>query len=264
MIAISTIFSACYTINEELYLSAGRGNLSDVQKYVRKGANVNYKDPNTILAFPYPILWAAYEGYFDIVKYLADMGADITVRDSIYGDTVLIYAAYHGNLSIVQYLVQKGADINLRGAQGRTAMSVSYARGNLQVYNYLKEHGAIEFEPLQVSSTSSTSSSNSGGGSYNQSSSSPNTAQQIQDAFKSPIDGGTYTLSGKGIKLQFTTIASSGMITYTDANGKVSMCSYSINGNIITFNFPSGRVTGQIISRTSFVTNDGLWNRTGF
>ena len=91
-----------------------------------------------------------------------------------------------------------------------------------------------------------------------------NNSQQTQPLFQSPIDGGTYRLSGQNLSLRFTTLGSSGMVSYTDANGRASMISYSINENMISFNFPSGLVTGQIVSRTSFATNDGLWTRTGF
>jgi hypothetical protein len=51
---------------------------------------------------------------------------------------------------MIDVLLKKGANINLRDGQGRTATSITYDRGQLAAYNFLKERGAMDFEPLQV------------------------------------------------------------------------------------------------------------------
>ena len=91
-----------------------------------------------------------------------------------------------------------------------------------------------------------------------------NTAQHIQEAFQSPLDGGTYRLANTNIRISIAAIASSGVLVYTDANGKVGSCSYTINGNIMIINLPTGRATYTVLNKTSFSGPDGLWVKTGY
>ena len=254
LILVLMVLTGCMTTDSRLHDAAVNGDLRSVQRYVERRANIDYRSSYTGST---PLINAAAHGHFDIVRYLVERGANINIRNS-GGGTPLLNAAYNGHFEIVKYLVERGADINLRSNSGATALSHSYNRGNLQIYNYLLEQGAIEFEPIQSSQQTTPAPSQS-----TTTPSSPNTAQQIQEALRSPIDGGTYRLAGQNFSMSFTTVASSGLVTYT-ANGRTSMVSYSISGDTITFNFPSGIITGRVISRTSFVTNDGLWTRTGF
>jgi ankyrin repeat protein len=99
---------------------------------------------------------AAYNGNLGEVQRLLQNGADINARLGYYNSTALIVAAVNGRFEIVKYLVEKGADINLRDNDGDAAMSSAYDRGYLQIYNYLKERGAIEFAPRQSSFGSSS------------------------------------------------------------------------------------------------------------
>jgi len=64
--------------------------------------------------------------------------------------TSLMYAAQYGQLRIVRLLVEHGAKVNLRAEGGETAASLAYDNGEIEVYNYLKEHGAIDYEPKQA------------------------------------------------------------------------------------------------------------------
>jgi len=64
--------------------------------------------------------------------------------------TALMYAAQYGQLRIVRLLVEHGAKVNLRAEVGETAASLAYDNGEIEIYNYLKQQGAIDYEPKQA------------------------------------------------------------------------------------------------------------------
>jgi hypothetical protein len=70
------------------------------------------------------------------------------------GLTALMRAAWDGRLDVVQALVEKGANVNLRVIadneyKGKTAAVLAYDSGYIKIVEYLKEHGAIDFDPVQ-------------------------------------------------------------------------------------------------------------------
>jgi hypothetical protein len=75
-----------------------------------------------------------------------------------YSKTALILAVEADSFSTVQQLVERGANVNLRAEDGSTAASIAYDRGNMQIYNYLKEYGTIDFEPKAAAPASPPSS----------------------------------------------------------------------------------------------------------
>jgi len=78
-----------------------------------------------------------------------------------YGDynfsliwTALMFASNAGRLDVVQALVEKGANVNLRvtadnQSKGKTASALAYDAGHINIVEYLKEHGAIDFDQVQ-------------------------------------------------------------------------------------------------------------------
>ena len=70
------------------------------------------------------LLWSAYNGQLDCVKFLLQQGADIHDKNE-NGDTALLYSAYNGHLDCLKFLVQQGADIHTRANDGNTALLLS-------------------------------------------------------------------------------------------------------------------------------------------
>ena len=118
-----------------------------------------------------PLIYAAGEGRFDVVKCLIDHGADVS-KKAWNKRTVLHYASERGHLKVVEALLCKGADIDVededhctplmlaagndislclidRGAdvkkkdsRKRTALHYASVRGNLKVVKALLSKGA--------------------------------------------------------------------------------------------------------------------------
>jgi ankyrin repeat protein len=74
---------------------------------------INVKDQNG----KWPLLIAARNGHWKIVKKMLDYGADINFRNN-KGTTVLHEAVSDGNLRMIRYLIKRGADPNILDIRG--------------------------------------------------------------------------------------------------------------------------------------------------
>jgi ankyrin repeat protein len=138
-------------------------------------------DPNLSTYKIYLPLRVAYENSdMQVVNLLLDRGAngaELLINLGIRGDNEFIrrlisrgvqirseqgaialrFAALKGHFDTVKLLVENGVNINAREndgyqdiPEGATATSVAYDRGEIEIYNFLKANGAIDFEPRQV------------------------------------------------------------------------------------------------------------------
>ncbi|EAW58895.1 ankyrin repeat and sterile alpha motif domain containing 6, isoform CRA_d [Homo sapiens] len=67
---------------------------------------------------------AAVTGQLALVQLLVERHADVDKQDSVHGWTALMQATYHGNKEIVKYLLNQGADVTLRAKNGYTAFDL--------------------------------------------------------------------------------------------------------------------------------------------
>ncbi|CAO2580709.1 Ankyrin repeat and SAM domain-containing protein 6 [Lemmus lemmus] len=71
-----------------------------------------------------PLMLAAVTGQLPLVQLLVEKHADMNKQDSVHGWTALMQATYHGNKEIVKYLLNQGADVSLRAKNGYTAFDL--------------------------------------------------------------------------------------------------------------------------------------------
>ncbi|XP_017830464.3 ankyrin repeat and SAM domain-containing protein 6 isoform X1 [Callithrix jacchus] len=71
-----------------------------------------------------PLMLAAVTGQLALVQLLVEKHADVDKQDSVHGWTALMQATYHGNKEIVKYLLNQGADVTLRAKNGYTAFDL--------------------------------------------------------------------------------------------------------------------------------------------
>ncbi|XP_058550772.1 ankyrin repeat and SAM domain-containing protein 6 isoform X1 [Neofelis nebulosa] len=71
-----------------------------------------------------PLMLAAVTGQLPLVQLLVERRADIDKQDSVHGWTALMQATYHGNKEVVKYLLNQGADVTLRAKNGYTAFDL--------------------------------------------------------------------------------------------------------------------------------------------
>jgi len=77
---------------------------------------------------------AVKKGFFKTIKYfITEAKAEVNIR-SAKGATPLMYAAKHGKMEIVQYLCDHGADVSLKDKAGKCAKHYAVPEGVICKY----------------------------------------------------------------------------------------------------------------------------------
>jgi hypothetical protein len=188
-----------------------------------------------------------------------------------YSWTALIYAVQAEHFDTVRSLVELGANVNLRAEDGTTAASLAYDNGLINIYNYLKEHGAVDFEPRQTAQQPAAPAPQTV---YVQ----PSAPAQSPTPAPAPAPStptfqtGTYgwSNSGQNVSMQF----SAGIVTMHLNNRQIWYGTYRINGTQLVISVTNtisdySRLLGvtysyTITSNTSFSGSGETWVRTGY
>jgi ankyrin repeat protein len=208
------------------------------------------------------LLVAAEKKRFNFVKEFAGMGANVNYRypqNKNYADgmTALLYASMWNNLELVQFLVEHGANINWYAKDGRSAASIAYENGHMSIYRYLKEQGA-DFSPERVSlnpapgANSPPAQTNGGTG-----------ISGLLNSQAPALKNGTYRLSGSTVEIRLTGTTNPGSISYTNSMGRTGSGFFLVNGSVLTLAMEGRSFTYRIVSDVSFSGNGETWVRTG-
>ncbi|MGB7434369.1 MAG: ankyrin repeat domain-containing protein [Candidatus Acidiferrum sp.] len=124
----------------QLYDAAAVGDLGRVKEFVEH-------DPRFVSSFSpdgFPVFaLAAVFGHLDIVRYLAQSGADIDgTATNGSGYNALTGAVASGHIDIVYLLLQRGANPNHRYGLGYSPLLTAAANGHLEIVKLLLAHGA--------------------------------------------------------------------------------------------------------------------------
>ncbi|MDP2640134.1 MAG: ankyrin repeat domain-containing protein [Betaproteobacteria bacterium] len=117
-----------------LMLAAANGELELVKLFVAHDAEVNMAGWN-------PLIYAAWRGRTEVVKYLLEKGADIDAV-SPNGVSALMMAARDGHFDTVRLLLWEVADPNIKSESGATALGWARKAGNTEIADLLQQAGA--------------------------------------------------------------------------------------------------------------------------
>ena len=82
------------------------------------------------------LIEAAEAGNIKNVKKLLKQGAEVDARDN-YGWTALMRAAMWGHLDVVKFLAELGADLSAKNNEGKTVMMIARENSRKGVADYL-------------------------------------------------------------------------------------------------------------------------------
>jgi ankyrin repeat protein len=97
---------AANTAADSALLDAAQQNdLPGVTRALQQGANVNAKTRYSATA----LMLGAMNGNLEMVRLLAERGADLNVRDTFYSFTPMGAAMLNGRVDVIRYLIEKGS-----------------------------------------------------------------------------------------------------------------------------------------------------------
>lgn len=113
-----------YQNTHEVFASASRGDQVVVCKFLSEGFEINSKNENSHSL----LMLAAYNGHYDLSKFLIDSGADINSVDAA-GNSILMGVVFKGRGHIFDLLVEAGVDLNYRNPKKQTALDFAVLFG---------------------------------------------------------------------------------------------------------------------------------------
>ncbi|XP_067653382.1 cyclin-dependent kinase 4 inhibitor C-like [Haliotis asinina] len=124
----------------DLYDASCRGDLETVKRILAAGhVDINYREGDYNRT---PVMMAAYYGQGDMVEFLVNRGADVSLVDSD-GDNVLHFACGRGHLETAKLILDLNVvDVNARNNIGKTAADLARHWGYLQVLDLRVSRGA--------------------------------------------------------------------------------------------------------------------------
>ena len=124
-------------IYTELVKAIEEGNKEEVEKLLKKGANIEAKDEYGKSA----LMLASSEGHKEIVELLLEKNANVNARDE-HGSSALSKASVNGYKEIVELLIEKGADIKVKSVAGITPLGIAIKNNDCEMVRVLIRNGS--------------------------------------------------------------------------------------------------------------------------
>lgn len=122
-------------LGKALIKNSANGNLSEVMFLVKRRVQVNFLDKKGWTA----LMWGSSQGHSDIVRFLLDHGATITIpedydKDSNTGfNTPLHWATFNGHIEVIWLLIKKGLNYNALDRFGNNCIHHAVASSRIDI-----------------------------------------------------------------------------------------------------------------------------------
>jgi hypothetical protein len=109
----------------DIFDAAGKGTVSDVQKFLEQGEKIDKRDGTGWTVLHYA---AAGNPHVEVIKYIVSQGADVNAKDE-KGYTPLHIAVLLNNnvnnLEVLKCLIEWGADVRAKNRSGQTPRDIA-------------------------------------------------------------------------------------------------------------------------------------------
>ena len=122
-----------------LHAAAEGGNILIVRSMLSFDIDINSKGDESSAT---PLIIAAMENHVEVMKYLLQKGADISLTVGSEKRNALHIASEHGSIAAIELLLSGGLSVDSRDGAGNTPLVCAAACGQIEAVNYLLEHGA--------------------------------------------------------------------------------------------------------------------------
>ena len=125
--------------NPLIEASCSNGGTSTAAVLLAHGAGTEYRESDSGLT---AVAMASKGGHLEVVKLLAENGANLNTQCWFLALTPLGHATAEGHMHVVKFLLEKGAYVDNRDKNGYTELQIAYMRRNYEAAKFLLEHGA--------------------------------------------------------------------------------------------------------------------------
>ena len=123
-----------------LHAAAEGGNIFIVRSMLSCDIDINSKGDKCSAT---PLIIATMENHVEVMKYLLQKGADISLTTgSPKRRSALHIASEHGSIAAIELLLSGGLSVDLRDGEGNTPLVCAAACGQIEAVNCLLDHGA--------------------------------------------------------------------------------------------------------------------------
>ena len=123
-----------------LHAAAEGGNIFIVRSMLSRDIDINSKGDKCSAT---PLIIATMENHVEVMKYLLQKGADISLTTgSPKRRSALHIASEHGSIAAIELLLSGGLSVDLRDGEGNTPLVCAAACGQIEAVNCLLNHGA--------------------------------------------------------------------------------------------------------------------------
>ena len=125
-------------MHDQLFAAAAAGDISTVASLLAQGANINARDKGKQT----PILVAAQNKQYDMIRYLASKGADINAQCN-KNFNPFIHGCITNDPELVRLMVSLGTDLTRLTRFGGNGLTPAAEKGHEEIVKFLLENTDI-------------------------------------------------------------------------------------------------------------------------
>ncbi|MFC1834840.1 ankyrin repeat domain-containing protein [Thermodesulfobacteriota bacterium] len=126
-------------LNQALLDAARDGQLTEIDRLLDEGADINARNPNGWTG----LMFAVGAAHVGLAKKLLEKGADPDMADND-GVTPLMKAVKNADTEMVKLLLEHGADTALTDNSGKSPMDYAKGKSHKEVKKLLLKHGIAQ------------------------------------------------------------------------------------------------------------------------